>query len=890
MRLITFGFALLLLSRLSASSWYLSNNGDDSNRGNSRENAWQSISQLNEKLLYGTIQLGDSILFHPGHVFEGQVTVDYRIEDLYFGIWDSDGSPAVIKGSQVIENWMPLREGIWMAKTLYKPDFLYVNNQLQTPARYPNRGWLYLPEDGGPGSITDPQIGQSGIDWTGEGNLVLRIEDWKYEVRSIAEQRGNTIVYTETTFPAEKGRNYYLFGKMEVLDTLGEWYYQPEESMIYFMPPPGIDPNLLLTEASVFPHGIKGDWNRNKIRVENLHFKHQNAEAVWLGGICDRNSVRNCIFEHCHTGIYGMGSNLRIENNQFRDCYNVGVLSQDLSQTCQIIKNNFKRIGLESSYSGNGAIYDISGEQALFARNTIDSCGSNGIYLAAHRAFVIEKNIVSNAMLLLSDGGGIYTCCGAHDGIIRQNFVSATQGDFNGVPGGFANGIYLDNFSNDILVENNTVFDIPTDGLIGNAATHNLVFQGNTTYNCGSGLTFGDWQEANPITGCRVVGNTFFALEETQNPMQLLSLWERYDMGSFDRNYYYNPFDFFAVNRSAFGTYPRYTLSGWQALHPEDQGSKQIWFHTPRYPVRDTSRSLPILDEAYDLGIVGWSCWSDRAYCTVDWAPKSDLTEGALVHTFSQDASLSLVASPSFAVEAGQWYSLKVQIKGNLPQDLELQLKKAYGDFAPLQTIHWLPLTGTKTNTFYLTFQSKASDPEVQLVFLSSNPKNTIWIDNLSLRPVTVADWAAQKQYPLFLNPTDIILTLPLNGKYRNLDNEPVEGSITLEPWSSQILIQSVAPLSTALNRLGPQLKNRHLPGTRIKVFPNPTDNWVQVESEDYLIEKICLRDLMGREVFEKVVGLNTTTLDLNALPPGTYILEISLPNGVKQMQRLLKR
>jgi hypothetical protein len=888
MRLITFGLALLFLSRLNAFSWYLSNDGNDSSPGNSPSTAWQSIAQLNEKLMDATIQPGDSILFHPGHVFEGQITFDYRFENLYFGTWGTDAPPAIIKGSQVVENWTPLGDGIWMAKVLYKPDLLFANNQLQNPARYPNQGWLYLPEDSGFGSITDPKIVESGIDWTGEGNIVLRIEDWKYEVRSIAEQSGNTIVYTETTYPAEKGRNYYLFGKMEALDTLGEWYYQPQESIIYFMPPPGLDPNFLLMEASVFPHGIKGDWNRKQIRIENLHFKHQNAEAVWLGGTCDHNSVRNCIFEHCHTGLFGMGANLLVENNQFMDCYSVGVLTQQLSENSQITGNSFKRIGLEPRFSGNGAIYDISGQQALFARNSIDSSGSNGIYLAAHQDFVVEKNVVRNAMLLLSDGGGIYTCCEAHDGIIRQNFVSATQGDLNGVPGGFANGIYLDNHSHDILIENNTVADIPTDGLIGNAATRNLTFRGNTTYNCGSGLTFGDWQENEPISGCRAVGNTFFALEETQDPMQLLSLWERYDMSSFDSNYYYNPFDFFAVNRSAFWIYPRYTLAAWQKMYPEDQHSKQIWFHTPRNPVRDSSATELILNGSYDLGIGGWSCWADRAYCLVDWVQTSDRNEGALVHTFSEEATQSLVSSPSFAIEAGQWYALKVQLKGKLPQDLELQLKQAYGDFAPLQTIHWLPLAGTTANTFSLTFQSKVSDAEAQLVFISNHPENTIWIDNVSLRPVTVVDWAVQKQYPLLINPTDVPLTLPLRGKYRNLDNEPIEGSITLAPWSAQVLIQSAAPLSTALKQN--RLKDRHLPSTRIKVFPNPADTWVQLESEEYPIEKICLRDLLGRAVWEKVIRLNTATLDLSSLPSGTYFLEISLCNGVKQMQRVLKR
>ena len=60
-----------------------------------------------------------------------------------------------------------------------------------------------------------------------------------------------------------------------------------------------------------------------------------------------------------------------------------------------------------------------------------------------------------------------------------------------------------------------------------------------------------------------------------------------------------------------------------------------------------------------------------------------------------------------------------------------------------------------------------------------------------------------------------------------------------------------------------------------LKVFPNPTSGWIQVETELPGTLEIDLTDLLGRHLFTHTIAPTDGIIDLQPLPSGSYILRI---------------
>jgi hypothetical protein len=76
----------------------------------------------------------------------------------------------------------------------------------------------------------------------------------------------------------------------------------------------------------------------------------------------------------------------------------------------------------------------------------------------------------------------------------------------------------------------------------------------------------------------------------------------------------------------------------------------------------------------------------------------------------------------------------------------------------------------------------------------------------------------------------------------------------------------------------------------RATVYPNPTSEWVNIESETPA-QKIVLYDFNGRVV--KVVNLaaaNRYQLNMNDVPAGFYLLQITFDNHQTQNLKIIKR
>lgn len=75
-----------------------------------------------------------------------------------------------------------------------------------------------------------------------------------------------------------------------------------------------------------------------------------------------------------------------------------------------------------------------------------------------------------------------------------------------------------------------------------------------------------------------------------------------------------------------------------------------------------------------------------------------------------------------------------------------------------------------------------------------------------------------------------------------------------------------------------------------IDVFPNPATDIVTVRTDNEPMAQVEIYNMMGALVRRTIVGDVTTQLDLSAVAPGTYVLQIKLQNGDVARKKLIIR
>ena len=129
-------------------------------------------------------------------------------------------------------------------------------------------------------------------------------------------------------------------------------------------------------------------------------------------------------------------------------------------------------------------------------------------------------------------------------------------------------------------------------------------------------------------------------------------------------------------------------------------------------------------------------------------------------------------------------------------------------------------------------------------------------------------------------NATKAVKTIALDAKYICLNGKIVEGSVTLQPYCSVILMKYSTP--TAINAL----PNRNIP--IVNVFPNPVTNELMIEVEQNNSRKgFDLINSSGRSVLKGSL-FEKTTVNVTNFSPGIYFLKIEQGNSC-EVKKILK-
>jgi parallel beta-helix repeat protein len=443
----------------------------------------------------------------------------------------------IISGGRIIQGWQPITLNGQTVWTTHIPEVkagkwsfhqLWVNGNRAKRCRYPKKG--YLKVDNAPDVTPDTpwQKGQTRFkfrsgdlkSWPaveqGEAIVMTRWAESRLPIKAISFHNRSTYRIDPGDSESSGAGIYYLENIREFLTDLGEWYLDQKSGQLYYIPLPGekITQSTVIAPVLSKLVDLAGDEKAGKfvqhLWFENLTFAHgewyypQNFKAsgkfpdirnlgqaaAELPGAIDANRVRFCTWKQCaiaHISHYAINFAEICLNNQILDCQffdlGAGAIKVANHGGHQIVGCHIYNGGL--IFHGAVAIWIGNAANNLIAHNHIHDFYYSGISVgwtwgsanSPTANNIIEFNHVHHLGKLanghsppLNDSGGIYTL-GVQPGTkIRANLIHDIQThNFGGW------GIYLDEGSSQMTVENNIVYRTRTGGFHLHRGEDNIV-------------------------------------------------------------------------------------------------------------------------------------------------------------------------------------------------------------------------------------------------------------------------------------------------------------------------------------------------------------------------------------------------------------------------------
>ena len=784
-----------------ATIYYVSSAGDDLNNGTSPAAPWQTITKVNSFM--ASINPGDQILFKKGDTFYGTINATKSGtagNEIVFGSYGSGNLP-VITGKKLITGWTTYTGNIYKANFTDTVSHIYVNNKIMTIARYPNTGFLKVDNNNGNTGFYDAALLQSSGYWNGT-NCRIRTANWAYETRTVSNFNGGTITFnTGTLYTTGANFGYYLDNKINVLDVENEWFQDKPAGIVYFYAPGGVNPNTINTEAIVARNGIFITPGKNYIIIQDLNltgFSDMGVNAFTNSNI----KVLGCkITQTSSFGISITGSDIIFNNNYFEDNLSNAIFG---AITNGEIKNNFiNRTGLVPGYGKSGRGYlglDVYLSNNLTVQdNIIDSTGYSSMFVGNNT--IVKNNYINYSLLKLNDGAGIDI--GDCDNLqIIDNIILNTIGnsESGANPALYGSGIYVNGaLMKNTTISGNTSANNTYSGILldhKNTPVNNKII-GNTLYNnFNMSIVYTDYSAAVNIPAYNTITkkNIFYCLSANQNCMvQRTYTGSSYnDYGTFDSNYYCNPYSQYTISKTKFPVYVNniYSLDNWKSTSGKDPNSKASLFAFDQEGITDTIGGNMITNPNFNANINNWASWP--AGLTIGWDSNPLLDGGNMrIRWSGVGNSIGLALSSRYAITSGNNYLVSFSCAGNHTGTLSFwglsSLSSSTFSF-PQKFFNY----NNVRKDYSFTYTADINDPIAFLSIGLSMPDSLVYVDNINMYRVNVDKIDSTQKSKLFVNENNYVQNISLNGiPYKDLDGNPVSGNLALQPYSSKILINS---------------------------------------------------------------------------------------------------
>lgn len=792
---------------VQATDYYFSTLGNDNNTGTIESSPFRTLAKAN------TLNLlpGDRLLFKRNEIFRGELLIIGSGSSQNPITIDSygQGAAAVISGSEYIDNWEPVGNGIYRASCAQYPQMVFYNGKPQLLARYPNNGFLFTDGANANNGFSDADLPNGGNFYVGAG-VHIRTARYRYEERTVGAQANSYLGFSSPTATnIVAGAGYYLTGKFEFADSATEYYYDAQNLQLYLKTENGLAPPQNTVEASRYDNGIKFESSAHVV-VNNIKISHQQKNGIYIYGAPTNGlTLNNCIFDKIYLyAITGANKdNFTVSNSRFSDIHCEAIFIGGITNVL-IANNVFKRIGLLAGRATDDKIsykcIEMNGSRGSIQNNILDSIGYNGIQF--YQNTVIEKNIVSRFCMSIDDGAGINAygnANGIRNGtgcIVRYNIVSNATGNAESYPmrpEPFVNGIGMDDNSGNAVFEYNTIYNIAGRGI----SIHNSVgnqIRNNTVFNCNNGsLVFEHDQFGGMLSGNVTAGNILYNIHENEYALKLAN-WHYtepgLDFSSFSNNYYINPYHDVPIFTTGYGytsggSYELlqndYTVRGWQAY--KDAGAKASPLKLQNYKITSYLSNNLVTNGSFDNNIVGWECWAPNNTCTINW--ENAVLDGGSVKLNSPTYFFGFfVNNQTFGVEKNKKYLLTYSVVGgeNKINAITVQDRNTNAQLIP----RFKREVATTRLEQQLLFSPNASSNAGMLTFyVGPDYTPTYSLDNIKVQEVATVSIDPVTQNLFFVNPGNTVQSFSIAGLYMDVDGNTISGSFVLQPFTSKILL-----------------------------------------------------------------------------------------------------
>lgn len=800
-------FLLALLSAVAAQAtvYYVSPTGSDTNNGTSQSTPWRSITRVQQ--LSSTAVAGDQVLFQRGGTWVGQLswyTSGTSTANITIGSYGTGALP-IISGASTVTGWTQHAGSIYRASVSQAVKYVFVNGALQTLARYPNTGWLRVNTSTNT-SLTSSNITQSSGYWNG-ASMVIRSTNWCYENRVISAHNGTTISYPNITYSTGNYNwGFFLCNKLSELDSPGEWYHDSATGTLYLWAPGGVNPSTLQVEASIHDYGVWIEWQRSRVRIQDITFKGQRTAGVYNTG--SNNTVAGCSFERCYHGVQSYGNNNTYSGNTFLSTYAaaLAVIDNGTSVSSNTLTNIALVAGLgESAFGYHGM--RVGGGTNFVRDNRVHNTGNSGIFVG--ETCTVERNVISNFCVTVNDGGGIYWDNGnamqIQDNVIRDAVGNIESAATNySVNGKILPGIYFGNaVIQNCVIQRNTVSNCS----IGIHVDHTMVttnnqVKNNILFNNGVQLNITDMSNVNgpgatapyymPAYNTVYQGNQMYSLAPDQLCMQVWNYFQQgnVDFGSFTNNKLYNPFNEMSIRNwnIAAGNTKTYSLERWRTERNEETGSTRSPLRSALYSTASELSGNLVLNGNFAANVTGWGGWPTNAVVSRDLTYLDNGAIKVVLPNASQSAQYNLWNPDQFSMQNAQWYRFRFSVQSSMPGILLASVKgvsQMASGYAIVQ--REIPFDGERRD-MEIYFQSNLTEQAVTM-FSHFFPENTYWLDNVQVHRVTVQPRPAANEHKLLVNETATSASIALPaGCWYDMNGTLLTGPQTVAAFSSKII------------------------------------------------------------------------------------------------------
>jgi uncharacterized repeat protein (TIGR02543 family) len=464
------------------------------------------------------------------------------------------------------------------------------------------------------------------------------------------------------------------------------------------------------------------------------------------------------------------------------------------------------------------------GTNLLVEYNRVDTTGYVGIEFQGTNVLV-KNNVVNYFDFVKDDAGGIYTYSSSSDAapgtnytnrVIRDNIVmngiSAYNGRSSSSP--FVTGIYLDGRTMNVDVLNNTVFNNAKNGIHCNNP-QNVNIRGNTSYNNLNAISTMRWAHLGDIRGLTVKNNIFYPKSESQRnyyytnsgmnePVTTTVNEAIRTLGNIDSNYYST------INQAGFlqeiytttggaiiATSPL-SLEGWRANCHHDTASKKPAKLPVSYKVTGFVGTNKFNNASFTSSVSGVTVFGTST--SGIWDNTGKISGGSLMVSFTSPGAnkYSLVHSPVGAVSAAKKYLLRFSTYGTKQQGvIRAYIRKTtspFGNLTPVQVKSYG--TGRKDHEFL--FVAPTTDAGGSFVIEIEQNSGTTYFDNVEFYEVNAQLYDQDSQLRFEYNDTRLAKTIALDGRYTAVDGTAYTTSVTLQPFTSLILVKDTGAAALA--------------------------------------------------------------------------------------------